>query len=149
MYIYALVYVHLYFIHFWLFLLFFRALTEVKEYLHRAANFIRSGLREVWLAVESYYTELFKDVIAFVDKATGIVKAMCDKNQDCKALVKSFKDEGWEGLCKQIQTIFWSIPGEIILQHVSYNTDSNPDDLTIYGAYYTKSRVEYGDCVPF
>lgn len=96
-------------------LFFFRALTEVKEYLQRAANFLRSGLREVWLAVESYYKELFKDAIAFVDKATGIVKAMCDKNQDCKALVKSFNDEGWEGLCKQIQTIIWSIPGEIIL----------------------------------
>ncbi|KAG8186039.1 hypothetical protein JTE90_007425 [Oedothorax gibbosus] len=89
------------------------ALTEVKEYFERACHFLKAGLREIGLAVESYYRELFKDVIAFLDKTSGIIKAICDNNQDCKALVKSFNDEGWEGLCKQLRIIILEIPERI------------------------------------
>ncbi|XP_055928227.1 apolipophorins-like isoform X1 [Argiope bruennichi] len=87
--------------------------TEIKQTIQRARQLVRSALYEVWSAVESYYKEYFKTAINFVNKATGIVKAVCHNNEDCKAFVNAFNDGGWKGLANQIKIFIQSIPQKI------------------------------------
>ncbi|GFX00313.1 vitellogenin [Trichonephila clavipes] len=85
-------------------------LTEVKETIEKISEWVESFLLEVWKAVESYYKEYFKNVINFIDKATGIVKAICNNNEDCRAFVKAYNDDGWKGLANQIENFIKSLP---------------------------------------
>ncbi|GFQ73674.1 apolipophorins, partial [Trichonephila clavata] len=88
-------------------------LTEVQETIEKISEWIESFLLEVWKAVESYYKQHLKKVINFVDKATGIVKAICNNNEDCRAFVKAYNDGGWKGLANQIQNFLKSLPQRV------------------------------------
>ncbi|GIY35935.1 SCO-spondin [Caerostris extrusa] len=88
-------------------------LVDVKHYIEGASEFIESALFEIWSTVESYYKEYFKNAINFVKKATGMVKAICYNNEDCKAFVDSYNQGGWKGLSNQIVVFIKSIPQRV------------------------------------
>ncbi|KAF8784743.1 Apolipophorins like protein [Argiope bruennichi] len=95
----------------------------LRFFIPEAAKFIADLRRDTTFAVvklRNYYNSLppFTEINknpkkSKGKKATGIVKAVCHNNEDCKAFVNAFNDGGWKGLANQIKIFIQSIPQKI------------------------------------